>query len=100
MTIRFAGAKANRRSALAPWRCRSAPLCAANDNARAPLLHPPLVTALRHFARHGLASAELAAQRAAIAMGQGDRNASLDWLAVCRHFDRRMAEALELRWQA
>ncbi len=100
MTIRFAGACAQGQSTIAPWRCRSVALCAANDNARETLAQTVLGAALRHFARHGLASAEQAAIHAADALLAGDADRGRDWLAVCRQFDRRMADTLAARLQA
>lgn len=97
MTIRFAGACAEGTSAIAAWRCRSVALCAANDNAREPLEDSIVGAALRHFARHGLAAAEHAAARAASALRAGDRHNGLSWLAVCRQFDRRLADSLAAR---
>jgi len=94
MTIRFAGARAKSSSAISSWRCRSVPLCAANDNARDRLDDTVVGAALRHFARHRLGSAEQAAVEAATALRSGDRTGGLAWLAVCRQFDRRMADAL------
>jgi hypothetical protein len=97
MTIRFAGASAESTSAIAAWRCRSVALCAANDNIREPLVQTVVGAALRHFARHGLAAAEHAAAQATDALRAGDRDRGMTWLAVCRQFDRRMADAVAAR---
>jgi hypothetical protein len=94
MTIRFAGAQAEATSVIAAWRCRSVALCAANDNVRETLDQGITGAALRHFVRHGLAAAERAAAEADTALRAGDRSAGLTWLAVCRQFDRRMADSL------
>jgi hypothetical protein len=99
MTIRFAGAHAEGTSALAAWRCRSVALCAANDNAQQGLDQTEIGAALRHFARHGLGAAEHAAAHAANALRSGDRDTGLTWLAVCRQFDRRMADKLAAQLQ-
>lgn len=97
MTIRFAGAHPEAASAISQWRCRSVALCAANDNARETLDQGILGAALRHFARHGLAAAEQAAAQASTALQTGDRDGGLTWLAVCRQFDRRMADSMASR---
>lgn len=97
MTIRFAGSNATRHSALHAWRCRSVPLCAANDNAREPHADVMLASALRHFARHGLASAERAESFAQAASLQGDQERCAFWLEVFRRFDRRSAARLASR---
>jgi hypothetical protein len=100
MTIRFAGARAEATSVIGAWRCRSAPLCAVNDNTWEPLGDTVVGAALRHFARHGLSAAEHAATHAASALCAGDRDGGLTWLAVCRQFDRRMADALAVRHES
>lgn len=97
MTIRFAAAHPGGKSPLGAWRCRSASLCAANDNSRTLADQDILVAALRHFARHGLAAAERAGASALAAGTGGDRKACLHWLAVCRQLDRRMADRLSAR---
>lgn len=97
MTIRFAGARVDGKSPIRAWRCRSASLCAANDNVGTPLESATLVAALRHFARHGLAAAEHAGASAISARHQSDRDACLHWLAVCRQLDQRLAERLSAK---
>lgn len=92
MTIRFAGARAQNSSPLRAWRCRSVKLCAANDNDALRLDETPVAAALRHFARHGLAAAELAAARARVAFQSGDIMSAADWLLICRQLDRRLAD--------
>lgn len=94
MTIRFASARAGGISALRAWRCHSAPMCAANDNAVDRFDNAGLIAALRHFARHGLAAAEHASTQALHAHRQSDREACRHWLEVCRQLDRRLAERL------
>ena len=68
---------------------------AANDNGdRAPtaaVFEPLLADALRHFAVHGLASAEAAVEAAADAGQRGDPSAQEHWVAITRMFDRRLA---------
>ncbi|VWX51387.1 hypothetical protein [Novosphingobium sp. 9U] len=97
MTIRFAGARTRGNCQIRAWRCRSAPLCAANDNTRTFTDSAALVSALRHFADHGLAAAEQAGAYAAAARDHGDPAASQHWLSVCRQFDRRLAERVAAR---
>lgn len=94
MTIRFAGARDHANRQIRAWRCHSAPLCAANDNARAVTDKASLISALRHFADHGLAAAERAGDYAAAARHHGDPAACHHWLSVCRQFDRRLADRL------
>jgi hypothetical protein len=103
MTVRFASAnhpvrrlgwRAAGRGLIAPALAR-----ACNDNGgagghghAAPLpLDPLLTAALRHFAVHGLASAEAARSAAAEARGRGDAAGQEHWLAITRMFDRRLA---------
>jgi hypothetical protein len=103
MSVRFAstnhpvrrlGWRAAGRGLLAPALAR-----AANDNRRLgpdgvaePAPFDPLLTeALRHFAVHGLASAEAAVDAAADAAVRGDADAQDHWLAITRMFDRRLA---------
>jgi hypothetical protein len=105
MSVRFAstnhpgrrlGWRAAGRGLIAPALAR-----AANDNRdadRAPTpfgtpqrFDPLLVEALRHFAVHGLASAEAAVEAAADAGQRGDSGEQEHWLAVTRLFDRRLA---------
>lgn len=103
MSVRFASAnhpirrlgwRAAGRGLVAPALAR-----AANDNRRigpdgkaepSPL-DPLLTEALRHFAVHGLASAEAAVDAAAEAGRCGDAEAQDHWLAITRMFDRRLA---------
>lgn len=103
MSVRFAstnhpvrrlGWRAAGRGLLAPALAR-----AANDNRRLgadgvaePAPFDPLLTeALRHFAVHGLASAEAAVDAAADAAERGDADGQDHWLAITRMFDRRLA---------
>jgi hypothetical protein len=103
MSVRFASAnhpvrrlgwRAAGRGLVAPALAR-----AANDNLRegiaaeaGALRFDPLLTdALRHFAVHGLASAEAAAELAAEARLRDDADARDHWLGVVKMFDRRLA---------
>jgi len=103
MSVRFASAnhpvrrlgwRAAVRGLVAPALAR-----AANDNARpgsdidkgAAPFDPVLTDALRHFAVHGLASAEAAVEAAADAGQRGDARGQEHWLAVTQMFDRRLA---------
>jgi hypothetical protein len=107
MSVRFASAnhparrlgwRAAGRGLLAPVLARS-----ANDNGRTGSeahsfsagFDPLLTEALRHFAVHGFAAAEAAAELAAEARKRGDVNAKDHWLAITQMFDRRMAARAE-----
>ena len=73
----------------------------ANDNGRAigDLMGDPEVlrATLLHFARHGLAAAELARAQAEAAHKNGDDATFRHWLAVVRQLDRRMALRMEVK---
>jgi hypothetical protein len=103
MSVRFASAnhpvrrlgwRAAGRGLIAPVLAR-----AANDNRRdvsaaapdAGGFDPLLTDALRHFAVHGLAAAEVAVDLAAEARTRGDANGQDHWLAITQMFDRRLA---------
>ena len=105
MSVRFASAnhplrrlgwRAAGRGLLAPALAR-----AGNDNgdampgaARGTVpFEPMLIEALRHFAVHGLASAEAALTEAEAASLAGDAEARAHWLAITSMFDRRRAVA-------
>jgi hypothetical protein len=72
---------------------------AVNDNgeiaASGARFDPLLTEALKHFAVHGLAAAEAAADLAAEATSRDDADARDHWLAVTRMFDRRLAARAE-----
>jgi hypothetical protein len=107
MSVRFAST--NHPARRLGWRAASrgliAPVLAraANDNpvlggAAPPAparLDPLLADALRHFAVHGLASAEAAVDLAAEARARGDGNGQDHWLAITQMFDRRLAARAE-----
>jgi hypothetical protein len=105
MSVRFASAnhplrrlgwRAAGRGLVAPALAR-----AGNDNGdavsesapRAAPFEPMLIEALRHFAVHGLASAEAALDEAEAASLAGDAQARAHWLAITSMFDRRRAVA-------
>jgi hypothetical protein len=107
MSVRFAstnhparrlGWRAAGRGLIAPVLAR-----AANDNRvdggdvrPAPArFDPMLADALRHFAVHGLASAEAAVDLAAEAGARGDGIGQDHWLAITQMFDRRLAARAE-----
>lgn len=106
MSVRFASA--NNPARRLGWRAAGRGLIApalaraVNDNLRdgaavvnAGTLFDPLLTdALRHFAVHGLASADAAVDLAAEASSRDDADARDHWLAVTRMFDRRLAARL------
>lgn len=118
MTIRFAAAWGGATPVVLRPLCLSAPLDAVNDNQLTAVLpasapHPvqPDVgaaiggvsliddpyndalyhDALHHFAVHGLSAAEVARGHAQTADAMGDRKSCNRWIAICRQFDRRMA---------
>ncbi len=99
MSVRFAAAnnpvrrigwRATGRGLIAPALAR-----AVNDNGERPpspaTFDPLLADALRHFAVHGLAAADVAVEEAAEAAARGDGNAKDHWLAITKMFDRRRA---------
>ncbi|MEW9855871.1 hypothetical protein [Novosphingobium sp. M1R2S20] len=100
MTIRFAAANTASNIVVRACRCRSVELRPVNDNDRHRLDQSLLAAALRHFARHGMAAAENAANRALWARRDGDDQACLHWLALCRQLDRRMADSLTAQMEA
>jgi len=103
MSVRFASA--NHPARRLGWRAAGRGLIApalaraANDNsppagkraAAAVAFDPLLADALRHFAVHGLAAAEVAVDLAAEARSRGDANGQDRWLAITQMFDRRLA---------
>lgn len=107
MSVRFASA--NHPARRLGWRAAGRGLIApalaraANDNlqlgrppagkraAAAVAFDPLLADALRHFAVHGLAAAEVAVDLAAEARARGDANGQDRWLAITQMFDRRLA---------
>ncbi|AKH41185.1 hypothetical protein WYH_00119 [Croceibacterium atlanticum] len=95
MSIRFAAPPHAYGTRLAPQDAREACGIAANDNGTDQLNDPMLQAALRHFAQHGMAAARNARQQAHKAQRQGDQQAYLWWLEICRALDRRMANALD-----
>ena len=103
MSVRFASAnnparrlgwRAAGRGLIAPALARAANdnLCSGEDAVQGPAGFDPLLTdALRHFAVHGLASADAAVDLAAEAGARGDANAKDHWLSITQMFDRRLA---------
>ena len=65
--------------------------CAGSDGDRI------VDAALRHFSIHGLSAIDAAGAEAEAAWRRGDRLAAVNWLAICRVFDRRRADILETR---
>jgi hypothetical protein len=51
-----------------------------------------LRAALRHFAAYGLSAAERARENAENAFFAGNRDEYMQWLAICRALDRRVAD--------
>lgn len=95
MTIRFAAPP----SALAPRmdarQARAASGVAVNDNGGSGATDAVLDAALRHFAEHGLAAAQLARRQAEAALLAADRPDYQWWLGICRALDRTMARELD-----
>jgi hypothetical protein len=94
MTIRFAAAQSGDRGFVTRFIASSVPLRAANDNDWNLARDRVVQGALRHFARHGLAAAQVAQDNAEDAFFAGDRNGYRWWMAICRTLDRRMASAV------
>jgi hypothetical protein len=97
MTIRFAAAQRGDCEIVARILAASVPLRAANDNAWNLARDRVVQGALRHFARHGLAAAQVAQTNAEDAFFAGDRDGYRWWMAICRTLDRRMAGAVAFR---
>ena len=95
MTIRFAAAVRDRKTILARYISSSACLLAANDNGYAAANDTLVTEALHHFAKYGLAAANVARENALEALHTEDREAYVTWLAICRMLDRRMADDVE-----
>lgn len=96
MTIRPAAVRPAAVPFFSPVQLRRVVQRAANDNAARAGHDPVLRDALKHFAQHGLAAAEIARQHAEQAFFSNDRQAYIHWLSICRALDRRMAAALEV----
>lgn len=92
------GWRAAGRGLIAPALARAANdnLSSGGDVEQGPAGFDPLLTdALRHFAVHGLASADAAVDLAAEAGARGDANAKDYWLSIRQIFDRRRAARAE-----
>lgn len=110
MSIRLAASKPLVQLRYSPARLRRMRLTRANDNASAaPKLAKPatpaigpangnvLHAALRHFAAHGLAAAQHAADEAMAARRAGDEAGYRWWHGICHSLDRRLAGELDQR---
>lgn len=95
MSIRFAAARGALRPRMTPFRVRTLNLAAANDNGAPWRRIGELEAALRHFARHGVAAARVAADKAQAAQAAGDAAGHEQWMDICRTLDRRMARQIE-----
>ncbi len=95
MTIHFAAARTTEVSALVKVLTASVPLNAANDNGVGIGGDRMLKAALRHFAEHGLAAAEVARQSAEDAFFAGERAEYRWWMSICAALDRHMAAAVQ-----
>ncbi|MFM5884033.1 MAG: hypothetical protein ACKOQ3_01645 [Novosphingobium sp.] len=95
MTIRRAPASPAAPLFFTPLQQRRVVQRAANDNLGRQRHDPVLRDALKHFARHGMAAAQVARQEAEKAFFADDERTYRHWLAICRTLDRRLAAALE-----
>ncbi|PLK24363.1 hypothetical protein [Novosphingobium sp. TH158] len=99
MPLHFAASRTGNDAILARMFERKGPSRAANDNGRpiGDLMADPQVlrSTLLHFARHGLAAADVARNEAVAAFAANDEQNGRHWLAICRQLDRRMARRLE-----
>lgn len=93
MSIRFAAPPAACRVRMSPELVLARHPAAANDNGGGPA-NAHLAAALRHFARHGIAAAQHAREKALAAGRAGDRQTFEWWLEICRALDRRMARKI------
>lgn len=104
MSLRFAPSRQGQDALIARILTTPAPRRGANDNGRAIgdlLGDPDLMRAtLLHFARHGLAAADVARAEAEAALAKGDEDGWRHWLAVIRQLDKRLARRLEDRTPA
>jgi hypothetical protein len=74
-----------------------APVTPANDDSAGLASDSILDAALRFFSVHGLSTPEAACAEAEAASHRGDRLAAVNWLAICRMFEKRLADDLESR---
>ena len=99
MPLRFAPSRIRTKTSISRFFGTDRARRPANDNARpiGDMMHDPQIlrATLLHFARHGLASAEVARSQAEASILRGDETTCRHWLAVCRQLDRRMAKRLE-----
>ncbi|MFC0588169.1 hypothetical protein ACFFF7_01950 [Novosphingobium aquiterrae] len=95
MTIRHALASPVAPLFFSPMQQRRVVQRAANDNLGRQRHDPVLRDALKHFARHGMAAAQVARQHAEQAFFADDGQAYRHWLAICRTLDRRLAASCE-----
>jgi hypothetical protein len=100
MTIHFAAARTTEVSALVKFLTGSVPLNAANDNGAGIGGDKVLKAALRHFAEHGLAAAELACEKAQKAFFAGESYEYQWWMSICAALDKRMAAAVAFRGES
>lgn len=104
MPLRFAAARTPGRSPIARALTKKATGRPANDNGDAHLpatgsrIDDVTRAALRHFAAHGLAAAEMARVRAESAHDAGDDQSYRWWLEMCRKLDSRLADRVEQRY--
>ena len=94
MTIHFAAARTGNASVMARALRVPAIARAAHDDPLRDVADAVLAAALRHFAAHGLAAADRAAEKARQAATAGDRAARDHWLEICATLDPRRAREL------
>lgn len=91
MTIYFVAAHSKEHAAIARTLSPKVRLNYANDNATGLSGNPVMRAALELFAGHGLGAASRACEKARAAASEGNSCDCRHWLAVCRIFDRRLA---------
>ena len=102
MPVHFAAARSTAHSPIARALARKAHSRAANDNAgaaqmvaTASSIDGVMHAALKHFAKHGLSAAKVAAQQAKHAHAADDTESYDWWLGICRTLDRGLARRLD-----
>ena len=96
MSIRLAASKPLTPLRYCRARLRRMQVACANDNSASPatggnILH----AALRHFAAHGLAAAQHAANEAHAARARGEQAEFHRWRDICHALDRPLGRALD-----
>lgn len=96
MSVSFAAARSVSASPVARVLARRTLAQAANDDRALGVVDDAILqAALRHFAVHGLGAAKAAHDEALRARQAGDVPGQDKWTAICRLFDKRLAEDIE-----